>query len=51
VAFRAAGGPGYDAAPSGPSARATDFEKTAVMNNPGAPAMPQAGDDKTGQEP
>ncbi|MGV3492558.1 MAG: CHASE2 domain-containing serine/threonine-protein kinase [Ramlibacter sp.] len=51
VAFRATGAPGYDAAPSGPSASADGFDKTTVMNHPGAPPMPQAGDGKTGQEP
>jgi len=47
----AAGMPGYDAAQNEPPAQAAQFEKTAVMNNPGAPVPPRAGEPNAGQEP
>ncbi len=42
--------PGYDAGQKQAAAQAAQFDKTAVMNNPGAPA-PQAGNGTAGQEP
>jgi CHASE2 domain-containing sensor protein/tRNA A-37 threonylcarbamoyl transferase component Bud32 len=48
----AAARPGYDAAQNdGAASQATQFDKTSVMNKPGAQGMPQAGGGKTGQEP
>jgi serine/threonine-protein kinase len=47
----AAGAPGYDAAQKDVPAQAVQFEKTAVMNNPGAPVPPSAGEPNAGQEP
>ncbi|MEJ5989460.1 serine/threonine-protein kinase [Ramlibacter sp. PS3R-8] len=47
----AAGMPGYDAAQKQVPAQAPHFEKTSVMNNPGAPVPPRAGEPNAGQEP
>jgi serine/threonine-protein kinase len=47
----ATGMPGYDAAQQGVPAQAQHFDKTAVMNNPGAPVPPSAGEPNAGQEP
>jgi serine/threonine-protein kinase len=44
--------PGYDAGQKEVAARQTpQFDKTSVMNKPGASELPQAGGGKTGQEP
>ena len=45
------GMPGYDAAQKAAPAQAAQFDQTAVMNNPGAPVPPRAGDPDAGQEP
>jgi hypothetical protein len=47
----ATGMPGYDAAQKEPPAQAAQFERTAVMSNPGAPVPPSAGEPRAGQEP
>lgn len=47
----ATGMPGYDAAQKQVPAQAPHFDKTAVMNNPGAPVPPRAGEPDAGQEP
>lgn len=43
--------PGYDASKKDGPASQAQFEKTSVMNKPGAPELPKAGGGKTGQEP
>ena len=43
--------PGYDASQKDGPASQAQFEKTSVMNKPGAPDVPKAGGGKTGQEP